>query len=217
MMHTSVGGHAVRVRVTNRLGRAPLQLTCVAAALQESGAPKGAGARAGTMRTATFRHTASVTVAAGQDVVGDPVQPRVAPDSNPLITLCTPVGSGPATYHHSAPQTSFLAPDGDHTAQESGAAYTATTSSWYYVTGVDVLGAPRPGQCGRARRLHHRRLRIDVERQPPPAGPARGPAARAAPAALPRGLNAGIAGNRVLAGPQAMADAIDLRDLCPAR
>ncbi|MGW7755701.1 SGNH/GDSL hydrolase family protein [Streptomyces violaceusniger] len=208
VVHTSVGGHAVRVRVTNRLGTAPLQLTSVTVALQESGAPKSAGARAGTMRTATFRHTASVTVPAGEDAVSDPVPLRVAPDANLLVTLYTPADSGPATYHHSALQTSFLAPDGDHTAEESGAAYTATTSSWYYVTGVDVLGAPAAGSVvalgdsitdgsgstSSANRRWPDRLAARL---------------RALPPQRRLGvLNAGIAGNRVLldgTGPSALS------------
>ncbi|MEU9291642.1 hypothetical protein AB0D57_45290 [Streptomyces sp. NPDC048275] len=54
--------------------------------------------------------------------------------------------SGPSTYHRSALQTSFLAPDAGHTADQDGAAYTATTGSWYYLTGVDVLGARAAGR-----------------------------------------------------------------------
>ncbi len=208
VVHTSVGGHAVRVRVTNRLGTAPLQLTSVTVALQESGAPKSAGARAGTMRTATFRHAASVTVPAGADAVSDPVPMRVGADVNLLVTLYTPVDSGPATYHRSALQTSFLAPDGDHTAEESGAAYTATTGSWYYVTGVDVLGAPAAGSVvalgdsitdgsgstSSANRRWPDRLAARL---------------RALPPQRRLGvLNAGIAGNRVLldgTGPSALS------------
>lgn len=145
VVHTSVGGQAARIRVSNRLGTAPLELGAATVALQEAGAPKSPNAIAGTARRITFHGRSSATVPAGEDAVSDPVRLRVPADTNLLITLYTPTDSGPATYHRSALQTSFLAPDGDHTADQDGAAFTATTSSWYYVTGVDVLSPRTPG------------------------------------------------------------------------
>ncbi|MFF0156143.1 SGNH/GDSL hydrolase family protein [Streptomyces sp. NPDC005263] len=141
VVHISVGGRAARVRITNRLGTAPLELGAVSVALQEDGAPKSPNAVAGTMRTATFRGATSVTVPAGKDVVTDPVPLAVPSGANLLITVYTPTDTGPATYHRSALQTNFLAPSGDHTTDEAGSAYTQTTGSWYYVTGVDVVGS----------------------------------------------------------------------------
>ncbi|WP_370656855.1 hypothetical protein [Streptomyces sp. NBS 14/10] len=112
MVHTSVGGHAARIRVSNRLGTAPLELGAATVALQEAGAPKSPNAIAGTLRAATFHGRTSATVPVGQDAVSDPVPLRVPADANLLITLYTPADSGPATYHSSAIQTSFLVPDG---------------------------------------------------------------------------------------------------------
>lgn len=129
----------------------------------------------------------------------------MAPDANLLVTLSTPGDSGPATYHHSALQTSFLVPDGDHTAEESGAAYTATTSSWYYVTGVEVLGAPAAGSV------------VALGDSITDGSGSTSSANRRWP---DRSLPAYDSGDHLHfndAGLQAMADAIDLRDLRPAR
>ncbi|MFF4522706.1 SGNH/GDSL hydrolase family protein [Streptomyces bluensis] len=145
VVHVSVGGRAARVRISNRLGTSPLELGSVTVALQEKGAPTSPNAVAGTMRAATFRGATSVTVPAGEDTVTDPVSLRVPDGANLLITVYTPVDTGPATYHRSALQTSFLAPSGNHAADEDGSAYTGTTGSWYYVTGVDVLGPRTAG------------------------------------------------------------------------
>ncbi|MER7045300.1 SGNH/GDSL hydrolase family protein [Streptomyces jumonjinensis] len=139
VVHTSAGGYAVRIRITNRFGTAPLRLGAVTVALQTPGAPKSPGAVPGSVRRVTHRGAAAITVPAGRDLVTDPVPLWVRAAAHLLVTLHTPADSGPATYHRSAVQTNFIAPGGDHTADESGAAYTATTGSWYYLAGVDIL------------------------------------------------------------------------------
>ncbi|MET7782765.1 SGNH/GDSL hydrolase family protein [Streptomyces mirabilis] len=145
VVHTSVGGSAARVRVSNRLGTSPLQLDAVTVALQEWGRPMSPNAAPGSLRLATFAGRRSVTVPVGQDMVSDPVDLAIPADANLLISVHTPADSGPATYHRSAFQANFLAREGDRTADEPGTAYTVTLGNWYYVTGVDVLGAPAAG------------------------------------------------------------------------
>lgn len=139
VVHTSVGGRAARVRLSNRLGTAPLRLDAVTVALQQPGAPKSPRAVPGSMRGVTFAGARSVTIPVGRDLVSDPVALQVPADANLLISLHTPADSGPATYHRSALQANFLARKGDRTADESGTAYSVTLGNWYYVTGVDVL------------------------------------------------------------------------------
>ncbi|MFF4349521.1 SGNH/GDSL hydrolase family protein [Streptomyces sp. NPDC001530] len=141
VVHTSVGGRAARVRLSNRLGSAPLQLDAVTLALQQPGAPRSPRAVAGSMRTVTFAGAGSVAIPAGRDLVSDPVALQIPADSNLLISLHTPADSGPATYHRSALQANFVARKGNWTADESGTAYTVSLGNWYYVTGVDVLGS----------------------------------------------------------------------------
>ncbi|WP_327432742.1 SGNH/GDSL hydrolase family protein [Streptomyces sp. NBC_01236] len=208
VVHTSVGGRAARVRISNRLGTKPLQLGAVTLALQRRGAPTSPRAAAGSMRTVTFAGARAVTIPAGRDLVSDPVAVAVPADSNLLISLHTPADSGPATYHRSALQANFLVRKGNRTAQESGTAYTATLGNWYYVTGVDVLGSPAVGSVvalgdsltdgtGSTFSANHRwpdRL-ADRLRGLPPYGRL-------------GVLNAGIAGNRVLRegrGPSALS------------
>ncbi|MFJ8143151.1 SGNH/GDSL hydrolase family protein [Streptomyces sp. NPDC096013] len=208
VIHTSVGGRAVRIRVSNRLGTAPLELGAATVAIQETGAPKSSNALAGTLRPITFRGAASDTVPAGQDAVSDPVPLHVPSDTNLLLSLYTPADSGPATYHRSALQTSFPAPGGDHTADQGGTAYTATTGFWYYLTGVDVLGARAArsvvalgdsitdgsGSTSNAKHRWPDRLAARLRQLPP--------------RERLGVLNAGIAGNRVLlngTGPSALS------------
>lgn len=207
VVHTSVGGEAVRVRISNRLGTAPLLVGAVTVALQEPGAPAAPDAVPGSMRKVTFGGVGAVVVPAGSDLVGDPVRLRVPADANLLVSVHTPADSGPATYHRSAFQTNFLAPEGDRTANERGTGYTVHLDHWYYVTGVDVLGAPVAGSVvtlgdsitdgtGSTPSANHRwpdRLAARLRALPPYRGLGV--------------LNAGISGNRLLSeggGPSAL-------------
>ncbi|MEU7086496.1 GDSL-type esterase/lipase family protein [Streptomyces achromogenes] len=138
VVHLSIGGTAVRVRLSNRLGTRPLRLGAVTVALRGAAGP---AALPGTLRTATFHGAPEVTVPPGADTVSDAVPLPVPPAADLLVTVYTPDDSGPATYHRTALQTSYLAPAGaGRAADEDGTAYTLTTSRWYYVTGVDVRG-----------------------------------------------------------------------------
>lgn len=207
VVHTSVGGRAARVRLSNRLGTAPLQLGSVTLALQLPGRPTGPGAVAGSVRTVTFGGARSLTLRAGRDVVSDPVALTVPADANLLVSVHTPADSGPATFHRSALQANFVAPGGDRTSDESGAAYTRTIGNWYFVTGVDVLRSSTAGSVvalgdsitdgtGSSFSADHRWPDLLADRlRDLPAG------------RRPGVLNAGISGNRVLRegrGPSAL-------------
>ncbi|MEU0970807.1 SGNH/GDSL hydrolase family protein [Streptomyces sp. NPDC005917] len=136
VVHLSVGGSAVRLRISNRLGSAPLRLGAVTVALRRGTGPD---AVPGSMRGATFAGAGTAVVPVGQDLVSDPVPLAVPAAADLLVTVETPGDSGPATYHRVALQTSYLARHGaGRAADEDGAAYTRTTGNWYYVTGVDV-------------------------------------------------------------------------------
>ncbi|MEU5346066.1 SGNH/GDSL hydrolase family protein [Streptomyces sp. NPDC020766] len=145
VVHTSVGGTAVRVRISNRLGTLPLALGGATVARQLRNAPKSPDALPGTMRTLTFGGRKRITVPVGRDAVSDSVTLAVPAATNLLVTLHTPGDSGPATYHRDALQTNFVAPKGNRVADARGTAFTTTTRHWYYVTGVDVRRAQTAG------------------------------------------------------------------------
>ena len=208
VVHVSVGGTAVRVRISNRLGTGALRLGSVTVALQRAGVTRGPDAAPGSMRTATFGGAGAVRIPAGRDLVTDPVLLRVPAGGNLLVTVHTPGDPGPATYHRSALQANFLARGGDRALDEGGGAYTSTVGNWYYVTGVDVLGATGAGSVVAlgdsitdgtgstfsANRRWPDRLAERLRRLPPERRLGV--------------LNAGIAGNRVLRegrGPSALA------------
>jgi lysophospholipase L1-like esterase len=143
VVHTSIGGASVRVRLSNRFGTKPLQLDNVTVAVAAE--PNSPRAAAGTMRTLTFGRSQTVTVPPGAEVLSDASPLRVPEDGDLLVTTYVPTPSGPVTYHPAALQTSFFTRAGNFAAEESGASYNERTNVWHYVSGVDVQGTPATG------------------------------------------------------------------------
>ncbi|MFE9911345.1 SGNH/GDSL hydrolase family protein [Streptomyces clavifer] len=118
-VHTSVGGDAARITLSNLFGASPLVVEQATV----------------NTRPVTFRGLPTVTVAAGRQIVSDPVTVPVAPDADLVVTLRTPHAGGPVTHHPYAHQTSYLA-DTDGTWR---------TTTWRYLTAVDVRNDTSPG------------------------------------------------------------------------
>lgn len=140
VVHTSIGGRAARVRLSNAYGTAPVLMGKVSVALSNG----GAGAIPGTMRAVTFGGAPTVTIPVGAEVVSDGVELNVPPDADLQVTVYTPEPSGPVTYHPQAYRENYFA-TGDHAADESGAAFAPTTTSFHYVSGVEVRGSRAGG------------------------------------------------------------------------
>lgn len=135
VVHTSIGGSAARITLSNLLGAQPLTIAQVSLAVR---AGDGPAAVPGTLRRVTFQGAHAVTIAAGAQRLSDPVELRIPYDSDLLVTVHTPGPGGPVTSHPHARQTSYLA-DGDRTQDERGDAYSRRFLSWHHLSGVDVL------------------------------------------------------------------------------
>lgn len=135
VVHTSVGGSAARVRLSNLYGTKPLTVTRATVALAAPGG--GAGAAPGSVQPLTFHARRSVTVPVGGSVVSDPARLRVPALSDLLISTYSPFPAGPVTIHPQARQISYTAV-GEHTATADGAVFAGQSPYWRYVTGVDV-------------------------------------------------------------------------------
>src|SRR2546425_271872 len=104
VVHLSVGGRAVRVRVSNVFGGAPVTFNEVDVALRAS----GAALVAGSSRRATFGGRRSVTIAAGREALSDPVGLVVRPQQDLAVSLFSRGATGPATFHALGVASSFL-------------------------------------------------------------------------------------------------------------
>jgi lysophospholipase L1-like esterase len=144
LVHTSVGGDRVRVKVSNAFGTAPVLIAHTTVGLQKL--PASAAIAAGTLRDVTFGGQQGVTIPAGAEVYSDPVKLPLADAADLFVTTFTPDPSGPVTYHAAGMSTSYYATDGtDHAADLGASGLPLTTGSWHYVTEVDVQPGESPG------------------------------------------------------------------------
>lgn len=137
IVHTSIGGNRIRIRLTNAYGAAPVTFANTSVGLRAS----GAGLAPRSERTVTFHGDKSVTVPAGGEVLSDPVALRVGPGTDLAVSLYVP-DSGPAPTRHTVTNTTSYYTTGDHAADPAATAFTATTTRWYLLDGVQVAARP---------------------------------------------------------------------------
>lgn len=137
MIRTSAGGNGVRVRISNEYGSKQLDIGSVHVAERAAGADTVPG----TDRTLTFGGSPSVTIAKGESVMSDPVSMEVAALQELAVSIYLPSGSGHATVHGAAMQTTFIATGVDGAAASTFPAWTADYSR-YFLTDVEVATGP---------------------------------------------------------------------------
>ncbi|MGA4838776.1 SGNH/GDSL hydrolase family protein [Streptomyces sp. G45] len=137
VVHTSVGGPRVRIRLDNTFAGAPVRIGGATVAV------RGAGAAArGAPVALGFGGAAGVTVPAGAQALSDPVRFAVPADADLLVSFHLPGTVAAAPVHSRALQTSYVSGPGDHAADRAGAAYAPALRAWPLLTGVDVSGGP---------------------------------------------------------------------------
>ncbi|MER7790258.1 SGNH/GDSL hydrolase family protein [Streptomyces sp. NPDC097640] len=135
VVRVTAGGTAARIRLSNRYGDEPLRIAGATVARTA----RGASVEAGSARRLTFGHRREVTIPAGGEAASDAAPVRVAPFESLTVTLYFAEPTGPATFHAQAYAKSYRA-EGDHGADRDGAAFTASTHSWYYLSDVELTG-----------------------------------------------------------------------------
>ena len=134
VVHLSLGGSTLRVKLSNRFGSAPLRFTGVHIARAESAA--SARIVAGTDKAVTFHSAADVTVPAGADYVSDPIKFPVEPLSDLAITLRIDTPPAQQTGHPGSRATSYVVHGDQLTAPDLPDA--KKVEHWYFIAGVDV-------------------------------------------------------------------------------
>jgi lysophospholipase L1-like esterase len=133
IVHLSIGGDMVRVRLSNAFGKEAVNVGRAHIALRE----KGSAVTAGSDRALTFSGRASVTIPPNALVLSDPVKLPAPASGDLAISLFLPGKTTGAGIHYSAQQTAYIGPgdqSGSPVFQES-----ATVTSWVLLTGVDVM------------------------------------------------------------------------------
>jgi lysophospholipase L1-like esterase len=139
IVHVSVGGNTLRIRLSNAYGKETLDIGAVHIALRA----QGSGIVAGSDHALTFGGRATVSVPPDAPVLSDPVKLDVKDAADVAISIYVPKPSLGAGIHYSSQQTSYIA-SGDVT----GAAALSgpdTIASWVFLTGVEVLAPESTG------------------------------------------------------------------------
>jgi lysophospholipase L1-like esterase len=155
IVHTTIGGSAVRIRLSNTFGARAIRLDAVFIGLQEMGLQKaephedGAALVPRSNHEVTFGGSRSIAIPEGAEALSDPISLSVGSEQNLAISLFTAGETGPATVHGSAFQTNYVSGAGNFAAEEGANAFASaagskatgskTTGSWYFLSAVEVL------------------------------------------------------------------------------
>lgn len=200
IVHSSVGGKQVRVRLSNAIGGTSVRLGSAHIALRAT----DSAIVPGSDRVLTFGGRSAATLYQGQVLVSDPVILAVPSLSDLAVSLYFPSDTGSPTSHTFGLHTTFISKEGDFTGGASIGDATKT-QSYYWLAGVDIL-AP----AGAATLVTFGDSITDGDQSTPDTN-GMWPAVLAArlqgnKAAAGIGVvNAGIAGNRVLGEGGALA------------
>ena len=132
IIHTSIGGNTVRVRLSNAYGKDTVEIGAAHIALHS----QGADIVAGSDRPLTFGGQTSIAIPPNAPVLSDPVQLSAPAEGDLVISIFLPHATEGAGIHYDAQQTSYIAA-GNVIAEQSLPEPTKITS-WVFLTGVDV-------------------------------------------------------------------------------
>lgn len=132
IVHTSVGGSVVRVRLSNAYGPATLEIGAAHLALRQ----KDAAIAPGSDHALTFSGRTAVAIPPNAEALSDPVNLETPAAGDLAISLFIPKAEAGSGIHYSAMQTSYVG-SGDLTA---AAAFpdAVPLHSWVFLTGIDV-------------------------------------------------------------------------------
>jgi lysophospholipase L1-like esterase len=134
VVHTTIGGSEIRLRLANTFGPHAIRFDAVCVGLQKEGATL---IRASSHEV-TFGGSRSISIPEGAEALSDPVSLAVGPQQNLTISLFTAGATGPATVHGSAFQTNYVSGAGNFAADEDANAFVKTMGSWYFLSAVEV-------------------------------------------------------------------------------
>ena len=136
IVHTSIGGNRVRIRVSNEMGTTPLTIGAARIGLRATGSDVAPG----TDRALTFSGNASITIPPGAPVLSDPVELNVPALGDLAVSLYLPGTVEANTIHNTGLQTNYVSLPGNFTAAAT-LPVQRTITAWPFLTEVDVDSA----------------------------------------------------------------------------
>ncbi len=136
VVHTSVGGKRVRIKISNTYGEQPLQIGVAHIARRTTGAEIDPASD----RSLTFGGRPSISIPARSLVVSDPIDLEVPALSDLAISFFFPENTAATTSHTLAQQTNYLSPEGEFVGSVKFPV-SKSIHSWPFLTAVDVEAA----------------------------------------------------------------------------
>ena len=133
IVHISIPGTRIQVRLTNLFGTGLLAVGEVHVAIRAT----GSSIVPGTDRVLTFGGANSVNIPAGAPMLSDPVDLETRIFDDVAVSIYFPTDTGLSTVHGTGVQTSYISGPGDYTADEQFPE-AMTTTSRFFLAGVEV-------------------------------------------------------------------------------
>jgi lysophospholipase L1-like esterase len=140
IVHTTIGGSGVRVRLSNAFGTVPVTFDAVYLGTQSAGAALVPGSN----HQLTFGGADSITVPKGAEVLSDPLPVTVPAHANLAVSVHVAGATGEVTGHPDAQQDNYYS-DGNTAADPAATSYVYPIASWFFVDGLLVNS---PNACG---------------------------------------------------------------------
>ena len=140
IVHTSVGGSGVRVRLSNAFGTVPVTFDAVYLGVQSSGAALVPGSN----HELTFGGADSVTIPKGAEVLSDLLPVTLPARTNVAVSVHVAGATGEVTGHPDAQQDNYYA-DGDTAGDESATSYVHSIANWFFLDAVLLDSTERCG------------------------------------------------------------------------
>jgi lysophospholipase L1-like esterase len=140
VIHSTIGGDRVRVRLSNAFGTAPLKIGTAQVAF----AGKDSTLLPNTIHALTFNGAGSVNIPAGASILSDAVSLRVTPLSELAVSLFIPETTTASTVHFWGQHETYISEPGDFTAKAE-MPIASKTNSWYFLADVEVLVSSQTG------------------------------------------------------------------------
>jgi|MEHZ01.5.fsa_nt_MEHZ011473266.1_2 lysophospholipase L1-like esterase len=136
IVHSSVGGESVRIRLSNAHGNEAIQIGAASIALQS----EGSSIQSGTNKPLQFAGQSSVSIPKGAVVFSDPLNYDLPEMTNLSISLYLPQGNGFLTAHALSNQTNYMSEGSDQTNSVNFPDQTET-AAWPLLTAIDVINS----------------------------------------------------------------------------
>ncbi len=133
VVHVSLGGKTVRLRLSNAFGRSALTLLSVHVARSAG----GSALQAGSDRALRFGGAETITIPEGAMVVSDPLDLDLAPLSDLAVTVRLRGAPVEVTGHPGSRTTSYFEPGDAVSSPDLPAA--VRVDHWYFLAGIDVM------------------------------------------------------------------------------